>query len=217
MLGSALWYHPDVRATAVLLIGPTGSGKSPLGELWQRRGLAGRTCHHFDFGAELRRAAEGGRGLDPAEVATVRRILRTGALLEDAEFPIALKILSVFLAERAAGSADILVLNGLPRQAGQAAAMAERTDIRALVRLAADAEVIRARIGRDTGGDRTGRSDDDPSSIAVRLALYEARTKPIGPLLAAAGAAILVVDVGATMSAEEMDGAVRPRLEELLS
>ena len=34
---------------------------------------------------------------------TVRRVLLTGALLEDAEFPIALKILSYFLAERAAG------------------------------------------------------------------------------------------------------------------
>ena len=39
---------------AVLLLGPTGAGKSPLGDWLEARGLWGRPCHHFDFGANLR-------------------------------------------------------------------------------------------------------------------------------------------------------------------
>ncbi len=201
-----------MRLKAVLLIGPTGSGKTPLGELWQLRGLAGRRCHHFDFGERLRRAAETGGGCEPVEHETIRRVLRTGTLLEDAEFPIALKILDGFWAGRAAGEADILILNGLPRHAGQATAMAGRTDIRAVVRLTADPAVIRARIGGNAGGDRAGRCDDDPAAVAARLAVYEARTKPIEDVYARAGVPILALEVGSLMTAEEMDASVRPRL-----
>ena len=42
---------------ALLLIGPTGSGKTPLGELLERSGLWGRPCRHFDFGERMRRIA----------------------------------------------------------------------------------------------------------------------------------------------------------------
>jgi adenylate kinase len=198
-------------------MGPTGAGKTPLGGLWQLRGLAGRRCHHFDFGERLRRAAGGGARLDPAEAETVRRVIITGALLEDAEFPIALKILSDFLAERAVGEADILILNGLPRHAGQAAAMSERIDVRAVVRLTAEPAVIRARIGGDAGGDRAGRRDDDPAAIAARLAIYEARTKPIENFYARDGVPILALEVGPIMTAEEMDASARPRLEAILA
>ncbi|MCX7427258.1 MAG: hypothetical protein NTW96_16720 [Planctomycetia bacterium] len=45
----------DTRNDAMLLLGPTGSGKTPLGDLLERRGLGGRRCVHFDFGAHLRR------------------------------------------------------------------------------------------------------------------------------------------------------------------
>ena len=44
---------------AILLLGPTGSGKSPLGDELEANGLNGRRCLHFDFGRRLRRAAEG--------------------------------------------------------------------------------------------------------------------------------------------------------------
>jgi adenylate kinase family enzyme len=39
---------------AILLLGPTGSGKTPLGQVLEERGLWGHTCMHFDFGANLR-------------------------------------------------------------------------------------------------------------------------------------------------------------------
>jgi adenylate kinase len=43
-----------MKHQALLLLGPTGSGKTPLGERLERRSLRGRRCHHFDFGASLR-------------------------------------------------------------------------------------------------------------------------------------------------------------------
>ena len=39
---------------AALLLGPTGSGKTPLGDIIAQRGLWGANCRHFDFGANLR-------------------------------------------------------------------------------------------------------------------------------------------------------------------
>jgi adenylate kinase family enzyme len=39
---------------AILLLGPTGSGKTPLGQVLERRGLWGHRCSHFDFGDNLR-------------------------------------------------------------------------------------------------------------------------------------------------------------------
>ena len=41
---------------AMLLLGPTGVGKSPLGDAIAQNGLFGRRCHHLDFGSELRGA-----------------------------------------------------------------------------------------------------------------------------------------------------------------
>lgn len=40
----------------VLLVGPTGSGKSPPGDLLAKRGFLGRRAHHLDFGSALRSA-----------------------------------------------------------------------------------------------------------------------------------------------------------------
>jgi len=148
--------HPR---SAILLLGPTGSGKTPLGEMLQRRGLWGRRCAHFDFGANLRRIAAGGRcaGLTPGERAVIRRALRTGALLQDDEFPIALKILQSFVARRAE-PADWLVLNGLPRHAGQARGITPVARVSLVVRLLCSPATALRRIRRNVAGDRTGRT-----------------------------------------------------------
>ena len=55
------------RPAALLLIGPTGSGKTPLGDLLDREGLWHRRCCHFDFGERMRRivAGAGGMGVPP--------------------------------------------------------------------------------------------------------------------------------------------------------
>ncbi len=94
----------DVRSQpAWLLVGPTGAGKTPLGRLLEEKGAAGRRCFHFDFGAELRAVAASPDRvpkLSEADVGVVRGSLATGALLEDHEFPIALRILEAFLRGR---------------------------------------------------------------------------------------------------------------------
>jgi adenylate kinase family enzyme len=90
------------RPQAILLLGPTGSGKTPLGEMLQARGLGAGRCMHFDFGGRLRRIASG--QLNVAELtgddrALIAEMIDRGALLEDEHFHVAEKILRAFLAE----------------------------------------------------------------------------------------------------------------------
>jgi len=83
---------------AVLLLGPTGAGKSPLGDALEQRGLLGRKCRHLDFGAELRSAVSGGKGsaaYSPEELDFIHGVLERGLLLENEHFPLAKKIRSV--------------------------------------------------------------------------------------------------------------------------
>jgi adenylate kinase len=185
-----------MRIPAVLILGPTGAGKTPLGEYWQDHGLAGRRCRHFDFGARLRAEAGLASRLSPSQVEVIRRVLRTGALLEDAEFPIALAVLESFIREESLGNRDILILNGLPRHTGQAAGLANSVDIRAVVKLEAAPEIIRTRIRTNAGGDRAGRADDDAEAVAARLRLFEARTAPLEDFYRDRGVRILDFGVG---------------------
>jgi adenylate kinase len=79
------------KMRALLLLGPTGSGKSPLGDRLEARGLWSVRCAHFDFGANLRaEAADFGNikagDADPGEFTSAERAailnsLATGALL----------------------------------------------------------------------------------------------------------------------------------------
>lgn len=195
-----------MRYASILLLGPTGSGKTPLGEILENRGLRGRKCRHFDFGAELRRAAEGdGDGiLTPAEIEAIRRKLQTGALFEDSEFPVAAKILRSFAERRRLRAGDMIILNGLPRHIGQAQAVEAVVDIRVVLLLRALPEVIRERILADTGGDRAGRVDDGFEEIDRRLRIFEERTRPLLGYYAGRGIPVLPLEVGPASSAEEM-------------
>ncbi len=205
---------PGDKPGALLLLGPTGSGKSPLGEAAARSGLWGRRCLHFDFGENLRRAAAAGGGptrvrLGKAQLAVVCRSLATGALLEDEDFPIAAEIFSGFLRASGFRPGDLVILNGLPRHAGQARDTDDLAAVIAVVELAAGARIVRERIRRDTGGDRKGRSDDSLSEIRKKLAVYEERTRPLVDHYRAEGAAVITIDVRVRTSAETM----RQRLE----
>jgi adenylate kinase family enzyme len=172
----------SVKIDAILLIGPTGAGKSPLGDHIERHGLAGRRCHHFDFGQQLRTlAAEN----DPPEEFTakehifIRDVLEKAMLLERRHFPIAEKIVSSFLRRKRYDKGDMIVLNGLPRHVEQALDMDQIISVHSLILLDCPADVANQRIRKNTGGDRTDRDDDNIALIEKKLGIFRDRTAPL--------------------------------------
>jgi adenylate kinase family enzyme len=194
-----------MRYEAMLLLGPTGAGKTPLGDGLAERGLSRRRCVHFDFGARLRQVAEHGcRGLAPCDITTVRNVLSGGALLEDDTFHIARSILEVFLEEQKVGAQDIVVLNGLPRHAGQAHDVGELLKVSRVVALECTAEITRERIAKNSGGDRTERTDDSLVEISRKLEIYAARTRPLLEYYQSEGADCRLVPVGVDTTPDQI-------------
>ena len=199
---------------AVLLLGPTGSGKSPLGDQLERDGLWGRRCVHFDFGASLRAADQGsrrgddgnapGEELAAADLTVIRASLATGALLENEDFPIAARILKRFASVRRLTADDLLILNGFPRHAGQARDLESLADMSAVISLEGPVDVIRERIRRDAGGDREGRPDDSPGDVENKLRIYAERTLPLAAFYRERGVPIFAVPVGVTTQPREI-------------
>ena len=183
---------------AILLLGPTGSGKTPLGNWLETCGLGGCPCHHFDFGANLRAAVAAGptAGLTPEEIDFLRGILARGALLENDSLYLALKILEGFIARRGVQPEHWLVLNGLPRHVAQAQALDAMLRVRVVVQLDCAAGVVQERLRRDAGGDRAGRTDDHAGLLARKLAEYEERTRPLVAYYRALGAHLITIAVG---------------------
>jgi len=203
------------RHPAVVLIGPTGAGKTPLGQLLESRGLWGRRCVHFDFGAQLRSVAAitqtdpqsnaaGPEEFTSQQIDFIRDVLARGALLEDQHFPLAKKILLRFLARSCPDSDTWVLLNGLPRHAGQAEKIAELLDVKAVIELRCTAEAVLERIRTNIGGDRMARQDDDIQSIAQRLATYHQRTAPLVEYYRKQGVPIVSVAVGPQTTAEQL-------------
>ena len=197
---------------AWLIIGPTGSGKTPLGEALELAGWNGRRCLHFDLGEELRRIAAGRDvppGLSSGEREVIGRVLRKGELFEDRQAPLVRKIIDDFLRRRGAREADLLLLNGWPRHPGQARDLEAIARVRRIVFLNAPAAVLRERIRTDAGGDRAGRRDDSAGEVEAKLALFEERTRPLLAHYAAAGVPIVPLDASPTDSAEDLLRALR--------
>jgi adenylate kinase family enzyme len=201
---------------AWLLVGPTGSGKTPLGQELERSGAGGRTALHFDFGAALREIA-GGRaadlGLDAGEIEAVRTSLATGALFEDRDLPLIVKVLTGFAARRGLAAGTLIVLNGLPRHRGQALALAPVVAVERVISLEAGPAVIGERLRLDPGRDRAGRIDDDPAAVARRLETYGRRTAPLLDHYRERGVPVTRIAVTAAMTAAEM----RREIERLAS
>jgi adenylate kinase len=194
---------------SILLIGPTGSGKTPLGEEIERRGLHGRRCAHFDFGAALRRLVAGQDDrtfLSEEELTAVRSSLASGALFEDRDMPMILKILGAFAEARALEPDSLLVLNGLPRHVRQAEALAATVSVGLVVSLEADAGVIRERLRLDPGGDRSGRPDDTVEAVGRRLADFAERTLALLGYYRKRSCPIVSIRVTAALTAAEMYG-----------
>ena len=192
---------------ALLLVGPTGSGKTPLGDRIAERGLWRTACVHFDFGANLRFLVEQDRPdelVGPDDLRFLRGVLRSGALLENEHFPLAARIFASFLARSGAEQRTLVVMNGLPRHVGQAEAVDAIVDVVAVVHLRCSTEVILERLRTDVGGDRAGRVDDDLESVRRKLVLFSERTAPLLAHYRHAGAPIETIDVTATATPDEM-------------
>jgi adenylate kinase len=195
-----------VNIEAILLIGPTGVGKTPFGECLEKRGLGGRRCHHFDFGYQLRSIAAGSAppaGFSQGEHSFVRAVLEEGLLLENEHFPIAEKIIDKFLQESCFGAGDMLVLNGLPRHPGQARDVDRKVRVMAVVVLECEAENIFRRIKENVGGDRSEREDDSVEMVRKKLNLFRERTAPLIEHYSTAGRRVLKVKVGSSSTAED--------------
>ena len=197
--------HPP--RVAAILLGPTGSGKTPLGEMLAARGFRGTPCVHFDFGENLRQAVVRNQPdgtVSAADIEFLKRVLRTGALLEDSDFPVAERILRSFLASAALERHTIVVMNGLPRHIGQARSLASILDPQIVLLLKCSPQTVVARITANTGGDRAHRVDDDLPAITQKLQIFAERTRPLVEYYRAAGATIQELEVTSSMTAEQM-------------
>lgn len=197
---AALW-------DALLLLGPTGSGKTPLGAMLEARGWHGRPCVHFDFGATLRTLVARNRPDDLVgrnDLDFLADVLRRGILLEDQHFPLAERILRGFLRDRGTDRQAVVVLNGFPRHLGQARALEGLLRVRAVVFLQASPPTVLERIQSNAGGDRSGRDDDDLPSVQAKLALFEQRTAPLVDYYSRQQVPVVRIEVGPATTAEEM-------------
>ncbi len=198
---------PDTRPNAILLLGPTASGKTPLGQLLESRGLNGRHCLHFDFGENLRRIVRLGQPdgiVSHTDIGYLRDVLQRGELLKDGDFPIARRIFESFLARSGADTTTLIVLNGLPRHQGQARDMAELLDVQAVVSLHCSAETVRERVELNTGGDRHTRTDDDLEAVRRKLAIFQRQTRPLIDYYRELGSHIVTLEVSGGTTPEQM-------------
>jgi adenylate kinase len=197
----------EMTPGAFLLIGPTGAGKTPLGDLMEEKGYGGGQCFHFDFGHQLRTIAScetPPEGFTDGEITFIRRVLEGGLLLENEYFIIAEKLFRFFLRRRGFTKSDTLVLNGLPRHVDQAKDVDRIAKVHSLIVLECSAEDVHKRIASDTGGDREGRVDDDIALVEKKLEIFRKRTTPLVEHYAQAGSRVFRIKVGASSTADSV-------------
>jgi len=190
---------------SILLLGPTGAGKSPLGDQIEKNGIKGGKCFHFDFGHELRSIAEREHppeGFGEKDFSFIRDVLEKGLLLDNEHFHIAEKIVRHFLQRNDFREDTVLVLNGLPRHVGQAQDMSGIVSVRSVLVLECTSEEVYKRINRNAGGDRTGRSDDSIDMISRKLEIFKARTAPLIEYYSNRDAAIVKIRTAETSTPE---------------
>lgn len=199
---------------SLLLIGPTGSGKTPLGNLLESKAFGrGRFCH-FDFGQELRDIGcleSPPDGFSREDHLFIRKVLEEGVLLEKRHFHIAKKTIRRFIRCKDIGIDDAVVLNGLPRHREQAEDMDDLVDVRTVVVLECSPEDVYGRISTNAGSDRSGRSDDGLAMVRKKLGIFERRTLPLVEYYAGKGVEIFTEKVCASSSAEEVLSALLHR------
>jgi len=194
------------KIRAILLLGPTGAGKTPFGEALESSSLWGGNYHHFDFGEKLRQTAltpSDSQGTPEAaltedELQTVRSVLASNSLLDESDFPIAEKILISFMKSKNLNpSSDVIILNGLPRHTAQASALEKIIAVKVVLIFACSPDVIFERIKTNSGGDREGRTDDSLDEIKRKLDIYREKTMPLAEYYKTPDRTILEIAVDA--------------------
>lgn len=183
---------------AILLVGPTGSGKTPLGSEIEKRGLFGKRAHHFDFGSNLRAVANFQLPLPERDINLIRKILYEGRLLKPEEFYLAESILKAFLHSRDFSPEDILILNGLPRNQFQAEKLTEKVYFKGIIHLSIEISVLKERLTIDPAGDRKGRTDDSEEYLVKKLEWFQRETLPMLQYFQSKGTEILELRVEKT-------------------
>jgi len=196
---------PEGRQEALLIVGPTGAGKTPLGDSLGRHGWHGRRCVHFDFGRNLRAVgnAETG-GFTRSEIAFVQGDMEKGALLENETFHIAERILRAFIDASGVGPGELLVLNGLPRHVGQASDVDRIVDVGGVLHLDCTAKVVFERLRRNSGGDRGARTDDGVALVEKKLREFTSRTEPLVAHYRDRGATVQRWEIGVGTRPEDL-------------
>lgn len=176
-----------MTTSCIALIGTSNSGKSPLGRLIESESARqGPRVVHLDFGECLRKAAISPEsfGLPIEEHQYVQSVL-SGALLDDAHFPIAVRIISVYMEQRDFDrKSDILLLNGIPRHVGQARDLDNAGfRVRTVIQLDCDMPTAMRRYELSHAGkgheDRSERNDNDRKTIRRKLESYLQDTQPV--------------------------------------
>ncbi|MGQ9800982.1 MAG: nucleoside monophosphate kinase [Candidatus Saccharicenans sp.] len=201
---------------AFLIIGPPGSGKSPLGDYLEKQSLPGKRFWHFDFGRLLReitRLENAGKNeastvepgpqasasqveaFSPAELARVRQSLQTSSLFEEHDKELVRKIFRYYLSGTGVGPEDILLLNGLPRHRAQVAWLQDLVNIVLVINLDCPEEIAVRRILANLDGERQGREDDRLEVIVRRYRLYLEKTGPLIDFLRQSGVPVIELKV----------------------
>ena len=164
------------KTKAILLLGPTGSGKSPIGNL-----ISNKTgWFHLDFGHCLRTIASDTKfeTFTKTEIAYIQHLIDSYSLFPDEKTDLAIKIINHFLDT----SKTRVVLNGFPRSTVQAEAIKQILTIDFVFCLCAEPETLIQRIMNRKKGlssDHSNRTDDKISAISKKLEIFHQTTLPL--------------------------------------
>lgn len=195
------------KPRAILLIGPVGVGKSPLGAMLEKRmGWA-----HFDFGHHLRLIARGEEipGLTESDREYVKEILHTHSLFTDDKFHIIERILNDFIDRN--DHVPGIILNGLPRHIGQAKDILKLVEIESVAVLDCPKDVSARRVERrvaELSADHEGRADDRPEVVEHKFLLYTKVTEPLIDHLEGLGTNVLHIPIGNGTSESEIASSI---------
>lgn len=210
----------NIPRRAIVLLGTTSSGKSPLGELLQDHATSSRGRYmHFDFGCHLRRIASGTieAGFNENDLALIHTFLH-GKLLGDDTFYIARRILTLFLnTVRFDASVDRLILNGLPRHCGQARDLAAfPISVECVVYLDCPDKIAweRKALAENGAGfeDRSTRSDTAPQTFLKKLESFRSETLPLIDWYESRYIPVIRIPVETDSSPSDMQQIIQPYL-----